>query len=270
MVAVFLLASLALAGCPRLRVAEVRLAAPSKGGKLTLVANVETQYQPESVKEPKSYAGRGVIAVWLPPGWKATGARIRPPGQEQAESMPLVPEVAPEFPVTFPYQPGAWWPFVASDREIPVGTTVFPVEIDAEGPAGMKALTLGIALGAVSDCAVGRKVGVADIEDPPTEVAIDLRSGKITVRDRVMPSEVQVPGCEKTKPEPAQDAAPEQKHEPAQGAEPAQDTGPLVCDCNCPKVAPADRGPRGCSCSAAGSAMPATSLLPLLVDLLIL
>jgi hypothetical protein len=275
-VAALLAVSMALAGCPRLRVAEVRLAGPAKGGKLTLVANVETEYQPKTcpaqdadgqkggsdcTPEPSSYSGRGVVAVWLPAGWKAVAARVRAPGKAQAEAMPLEAEVAPEFPGTFPHQPGEWWPFVTSDQEIPAGNTVYPVEVDLEGPAGAKDLTMGVALGAVSDCAVGRKVGEGDIEDPPTEVTIDLRTGKVAVRDRVMSAEVQLPGCEKARSEPAPDAGTGQKAEP----EPARGSEPLACDCNCPKIPPVDRGARGCSCDAAGSATPAIGLVPMIL-----
>jgi len=223
-----LVASLALSGCPSLRVGQVRLAAPPKGGKATLVVDVETKIEvkPEEDQPGLGYSGTGVVAIWLPTGWKATAARIRVPGEDQPGSMSLVPDLAPEFPTTFPFQPGEWWTFVTGNLWITVEPAVFPVEIDLEGPARAKALVLGIALGGIDNCGVRTKVGWEAGDNLPTEIAIDLRKGTVAVREQPAPVDVQLPGCVK-KPEP--DAGLEPDAGPESDAAPPTDaTAPSV------------------------------------------
>jgi hypothetical protein len=262
-----MIASLALAGCPNLRVGQVRLAAPPKAGKLTLQVDVETNFEvkPEEEKQPQEVSGQGVVAFWLPPGWKATAARMHAPYAEGSETLTLVPEIASRFPPTFPHQEGQWWAFVTGDMRISVGRMAFPVEVDIEGPARARKLVLGIAVGAIDNCEVRHETGWEPGDELPTEVAIDLRQGTIAVRDNPAPVDTQLPGCVK-------------RPEPDAGLEDDAGTEPDACarqcaevpvyDCDCPKCPPpVERGPRGCSCHGPGAPPPAPGLLGLLIGL---
>jgi len=259
-----LAAALALSGCPQLRVGQVRLAAPPKGGKTTLIVDVETRLEvkPEDEQPPRDHTGAGVVAFWLPPGWKVAEARMRVPAAGEAETLSLVPDLAPAFPTTFPHREGEWWTFLTGELRISAGMATFPVEVDLEGPAQARELVLGIAVGAVDNCQVSLGTGWEPGDSLPTEVRIDLRKGEVAVRERHAPGEVLLPGCVKKEDEP-------QKEDELGLEEEGEMPIDTICpECVCPDCPPqVGRGPRGCSCRSPGGATAESGLVRLLLNL---
>jgi hypothetical protein len=260
--AVAVLAAAALTGCPSLRVGQVRLAAPPKGGKLTLQVDVDAK----NSFDKEEVSGEAVVGIWLPPGWKVTAIHLSPPAGGESGNLSFVPELAPAFPTTFPHREGEWWPFVTGVlRLAPEESAVFPFAVDIEGPAKGKALVLGLALGAISDCEVKLEVGREVEMDPPTEIAVDLRKGTVAVRENPARVDTQLPGCVKR---PAPDAGLEDDAGTEPDACVRQCAELPVYGCDCPECPPpVERGPRGCSCDNPGDPRPAPGLLGLLIGL---
>lgn len=237
-------AGLVLGGCPSYKVTGFELVPGSaKPGAFSLGFQLEvTLPESEPDEGPYSLEGRGLIAVWLPEGWKATGMRIKGPGQEAYADLELQPELLPALPVTFPYVPGAWWSFVTDCQEIGEGVHVFELVADASGPTDETKVTAGIAIELFE--------GEVEASILDSEIAVDL--------EQTTAIEVLVPGRHGEKVE----SSLEPCQEP--GPEPDEEEEDL---CDCPKCpAQVGRGKRGCSCGAVGSPGRSRGLVGLIVS----
>jgi hypothetical protein len=165
-----------LTGCPSLRVAQVELDQETLTAQsFTLRAQVEvTEEDPAVDDEGNLGGGRGVLGVWLPPGWQATGARLQGPGDTSHAELTPIDDAAGHFPPPFPYVPGDWFAFVSACNHIEEGSFDYSTEIDIEGDGSATAVVLGVSTALFNDEGSSGPV--------PTEVAVDLEAGTAEVR----------------------------------------------------------------------------------------
>jgi hypothetical protein len=165
-----------LTGCPSLRVAQVDLVPESLTAQtFTLSAQVQvTEEDPAVDDEGNLGGGRGVLGVWLPPGWQVTGARLIGPEDTSHIELTAIEDAAGHFPPPFPFVPGSWFAFVSACNNIDEGIFDYAAEIDVEGDGSSTAVTLGISTALFNDEGSNGPV--------PTEVAVDLEAGTAEVR----------------------------------------------------------------------------------------
>jgi hypothetical protein len=165
-----------LTGCPQLEVEDVSLASVSaETAAFTVSATVVvTEDDPAVDDDGDLSGGRGLLGIWLPEGWAATGARVQAPGAADFAALTQVPDGDGHFPPPFPWVPGAWSAFASPCDNIEEGIFEYGVEIDVSGPEGATGVVLGIATALFDEA--GSNGG------RPVEVAIDLSAGTADVR----------------------------------------------------------------------------------------
>ena len=245
---------LLVTGCPELSVTELTLVPGSIGeGKFTLLARAEASYERRvcETKEngklvdrdcessPETFAGNGLIAVWLPEGWKVDKAGLIAASQDEPEALVPMEYLAEAFPSTFPYAPGKWWPFITECKEIREGVTVYNIEFDVSGDASAEAIGVGVASTLYDPDDYEEEEGIF-LNGLQMTAEINLASG--TIESREYKVQTVLPN-------------------------PVQDEKVKWC-VSVPE--PVERGPRGCSCNEAGSENPRPGrLLSVLLGLFI-
>ena len=215
-------------GCPVLRVADVGVKPGSSSStRLTVTTRIAVEEAEDPIQDNGTQGGgQGVIGFWLPAGWKALEARVRAPGAADFERLAPVTGYDAAFPVSVPYVPGRWWPFVTSCQYVPQGVSEYEVELDIERPADARDGVVGIQIFEFED---------EHRETQTTEVRLDLDAGTAAI----------VP------PEPAPGGG--------NAGVPAVEASKV---CPVRQVRP---GPRGCSCDAVGASAAAGGFLQLLL-----
>lgn len=230
-----LLISLGLltSGCPVVRLADVGIPSDSIGAT-DFVLQMQIDVTEDVKEDSMDSAGnpvrlRGIVGFWLPEGWKVDTVKIKGPESEDHVALHPVTKVVP-FPRTFPHKPGAWWAFVTNCTHVPVGTWRYDVKVDLEVPEGTTSGNIGMI--------ISQFEGAGNYSDTsPMEIFIDKAAGKARVveADQGTLTPVNV------------------------------STGAELGVCNKARI---NRGPRGCSCDATGSATPPGFLAALLCSLL--
>ncbi len=218
-----------LVGCPVIRIAKVEIKPDSiSETQLTLTVSIKVDETDDPVNEEgQQEGGRGLVGVWLPQGWNTIDARVKITGQDSLQSLEPIPGVASYFPVSFPYVPGAWWPFATACQYIPEGSLEYVVEVDIAIPEGTKNGIVGIIPTVYQENLNARN---------PTEVHLDLEAGTAVIEKPELP--IAEPAENKSEEEPV--------------------------ECPVKQVRP---GPRGCSCNAVGSGSSGPAgLLPLVLE----
>jgi hypothetical protein len=187
-------------GCPQLEVDDVSLASSSiDDAAFTLTVTVVVTEDDPAVDDNGDLAGgRGLLGVWLPPGWAVDAARFRASGEADFAPATPVAEGDGHFPAPFPWVPGAWSAFASPCENVGQGTFEHAVEIDVHGPPGATGVTLGIST-ALFDENGSNGAG-------PTEVAVDLSAGTASVREP--PAAPAPAGLEECAPIPYDEASP--------------------------------------------------------------
>jgi len=90
--------------------------------------------------------GHGVLGVWMPEGWKATGARVREPDSNVFVEMKPLEGREAEFPPPFPYVPGRWWVYASESQGIKEGEWPYALEVDIHMPEGTSYGSLGLSI----------------------------------------------------------------------------------------------------------------------------
>jgi len=166
-----------LAGCPSLTIDQVDLDAETVTSEsFTLVATVEVVEEDPPVDDDGNLGGgRGLLGVWLPPGWEATGARLM--GLEDADFAALSPieDAAGHFPPPFPYVDGAWFAFASDCENVPEGTFQYEIELDVQGDGTQSEVVFGISAALFNDEGSNGPV--------PAEVRVDLDAATAEVRE---------------------------------------------------------------------------------------
>jgi hypothetical protein len=166
-----------LAGCPSISIDQLELDAETVTSEsFTLLATVEVAEEDPAVDDDGNLGGgRGVLGVWLPPGWQVTGARLMGPQDPAMVEMAPLTEPDGHFPPPFPYVEGSWFAFVSDCANIEAGTFFYDAEIDIEGDGSQTAVTFGVTTALFSD--------EGSNAPTPTEVSVDLESATIDVRE---------------------------------------------------------------------------------------
>jgi hypothetical protein len=164
------------AGCPGFEVADVHLASSSaQAASFTLAATViVTEEDPALDDNGDLEGGRGLLGIWLPPGWAATAARVKAPSDASFVPLVAVPDGDGHFPAPFPWVPGAWTAFASPCGNVAEGTFEYAVEVDVSGPAGATDVVLGVSTALFDEAGSN---GAA-----PSEIAVDLFAASLTVR----------------------------------------------------------------------------------------
>jgi hypothetical protein len=175
--AVSTLAVAFLTGCPSLTVTELDLAPGSiNADQFTIQARVEVKEEDPAVDDDGNLSGgRGIVGVWLPPGWQATAARISGPQDTAFAEMAPVEDADGHFPPTFPHVPGSWFAFVSECDNIEAGVFLYDVEIDIQGDGSATAVTLGVASALFNDEGSNGPV--------PRELHVDLAAESATLSE---------------------------------------------------------------------------------------
>ncbi|MCP4610614.1 MAG: hypothetical protein GY845_18040 [Planctomycetes bacterium] len=186
-----MLACVFLAGCPSLRVAQIDLKPDSTTAeRFTLQVRIEVvEEEPVVEEDGKLAGGRGVLGVWMPPGWKTAAARIRSPDETVFSDLAAIADAEGHFPPPFPYVPGSWFAFVSDCYHINQGTRTHNVEIDIQGNGSKTSVTLGVAAALFNEEGSNGPV--------PTGIRIDVAAGIAKVRPPpAAPPPVGLPVCE--------------------------------------------------------------------------
>jgi len=98
------LAGAFLSGCPGLEVEDISLVPGSVDGQsFTLQGRVIVIEEDPAVDDNGDLGGgRGILGVWLPPGWEATGARVQKPDSSEFIDLTAVDDGDGHFAPTFP------------------------------------------------------------------------------------------------------------------------------------------------------------------------
>jgi len=173
----FLVVGLALlaTGCPGLTVRSVALVPESVApGRFTLAVAVEVVEEDPSINDNGELdGGRGILGVWLPPGWTVAAARIALPGTDEQVVLEAVTDADGHFAPSFPRVPGGWSGFVSPCQNLDAGSYLYDAELDLVGPATEPTLSLGLAAALFSDDGSN---GPA-----PRQVDVDLAAGTATL-----------------------------------------------------------------------------------------
>jgi hypothetical protein len=186
-----MLAAALLSGCPSLTIEQVELDAETLTSEsFTLTATVRVvEEDPPIDDEGDLGGGRGVLGVWLPPGWAASGARIAGPDDTSLSELTPLEDAAGHFPPAFPFTPGDWFAFASECENLPAGTFIYEIEIDIQGDGSQDELTCGVSTALFDD---GGSNGPA-----PIEIQIDLAAGTAEVREPPpAPAPSGQPSCE--------------------------------------------------------------------------
>lgn len=160
-----LVAALALvvSGCPTLEIISVSVKPGStEKNSLTLESRVLVKSEKQKPAQaglgegadagvaPDPAAGRieghGVLGIWMPEGWKATGARVREPDSDVFVEMKPLEGREAEFPPPFPYVPGRWWVYATESQGIEEGEWPYALEVDIHMPEGTRYGSLGLSI----------------------------------------------------------------------------------------------------------------------------
>jgi len=166
-----------LAGCPSLTVGQIGLAPESVTSQsFTLTARVRVVEEDPAVDDDGNLGGgRGVLGVWLPPGWEATAARSMGPDDTELVAMTPLADAGGHFPPPFPHVDGQWFAFVSECANIAAGTFDYGIEIDIAGDGSQTSVTFGVSTALFADEGSN---GAA-----PTEVTVDLDAATVQVRE---------------------------------------------------------------------------------------
>ena len=164
-----------LPGCPSFQLTQVEIAPDSIDGQsFTLTATVSVTEEDPPVDDGNLAGGRGVLGVWLPPDWTATGARVKDPDSGAFTDLIAITDAAGHFPPSFPRVPGSWFAFVSMCDNVPEGTSTYQLQIDIEGQGTETVVTLGVAVAMFNDAGSNGPV--------PREISVDLGAQTATVR----------------------------------------------------------------------------------------
>lgn len=158
----------ALCGCPSFTIDSIGLVDGTVTTKsFTISAAVKVVEEDPAVDDNGDLSGgRGVLGVWLPPGWEAQGARVMEPQAEGPVNLVPIEDGDGHFPPTFPRVPGTWYAFVSNCENIEKGDFAYEVEIDVEGDGTETSLVMGISTTQFNEDGSGGPT--------PREIAVDL------------------------------------------------------------------------------------------------
>jgi hypothetical protein len=166
---------LTLPACPTIRLGELRIQS-LQGSTLTLAATVTVEKAPpEGEGDPAATDdGRGLVAVYVPEGWRVSSVRTRMPDETPFRALAPSAQSAVSFQENFPAVPGHFWAFASPEQKIAVGTWTYPLEITVELPKKAKGGQVGVAVGVFAD----------KLEGPPApdEYALEIKGKKATLR----------------------------------------------------------------------------------------
>ncbi len=157
-----------LCGCPSFAIDNIGLVDGTVTTKsFTISATVKVVEEDPAVDDNGDLSGgRGVLGVWLPPGWEAQGARVMEPQAAEPVNLAPIEDGDGHFPPTFPRVPGTWYAFVSDCENIEKGAFAYEVEIDVEGDGAETSLVMGISTTQFNKDGSGGPV--------PREIAVDL------------------------------------------------------------------------------------------------
>jgi len=197
--AILVAAGLLTAGCPSFEVDEIQLvedSVTSEGFTVAAIVTV-TEEDPDVSEEGDLSGGRGILGVWLPPGWAVDEARVKGPDDDTPAALQPLDNADGHFPPTFPFTPGAWFAFASDCQNIPEGVFEYDIEVDVSGDGSADQVVMGLSTARFDD---GGSQGPV-----PTEVMVDLTAGTVSVREA--PAAAAPSGLEECPSIPYQDAA---------------------------------------------------------------
>jgi len=163
-------------GCPSIDIADSGIVEGSAGpGRVTLRAVFDVDEEDPSFDDDGNLeGGRGVLGVWLPPGWSVLDATAH---HLNGGEVPLLPldDAAGHFPPTFPRVPGAWHAFATGCQHLPEGSFTYEVEVAVVGPEEDTELTAGITAAVLIEGGSNAAV--------PAQIDVDLAAGSATGPD---------------------------------------------------------------------------------------
>ncbi len=170
MIAAMLVAA-ALSGCPSFTIDNIGLVDGTVTTKSFTVSGTVNVVEDDPAVDDNGglSGGRGVLGVWLPPGWEAQGARAIEPQAEGPVNLVPIEDGDGLLPPTFPRVPGTWYAFVSNCENIKEGAFAYEVEIDVEGDGTETSLVMGISTTQFN------KDGSRG--PTPREIAVDLVEG---------------------------------------------------------------------------------------------
>lgn len=145
-----------LAGCPEVRLRDLAFKPGSlKAGKFTLAGTIEV-VEPHGATEGEEGShepaeARGLVALYVPEGWRVPQARILVPGETAWRALVPVPQAALAVAEAFPTVPGQWWAFATGTQRIEQGQHSYGLEVDLDAGKKTKEGPLGISVGPFSD-----------------------------------------------------------------------------------------------------------------------
>ncbi len=166
LVALAFILLVAAAGCPTLKLGEVRVkpGSSSKTG-FTLQTTILVEETEETEGEDKSrQSGKGLLALHLPAGWTVSGARMKAPTESTVRALWAAPQAAGAFSEAFPQTGGVWWAFSSATQEIARGAHTYELEVDVVVPKKTKEGSFGVSVTVLSD----------DLKDLPAPVAFEV------------------------------------------------------------------------------------------------
>jgi hypothetical protein len=187
----FVFVGLVATGCPSFTFEQISLAEGSvTADRFTVEALVSVLEEDPAVDDEENLSGgRGILGIWLPPGWSADEARVMDPQESGFTALQPISDADGHFPPTFPHAPGNWFAFVSACDNIAEGEFEYLVQVDVSGDGSSSEVTMGIAAALFDD--TGSRGPV------PTEVSVDLHDGTVTIaKTPASPASANLDECE--------------------------------------------------------------------------
>lgn len=169
---------IAATGCPSFSVEQIDLldgSVSTEGFTLTATI-VVTEEDPAVDDQGDLSGGRGILGVWLPPGWTADEARVRGPLDSDFSTLAPVADGEGHFPPTFPFTPGSWFAFASGCQNLAEGEFEYEVQLDVSGDGSSSEVIVGISSALFDDAGSQGPV--------PWEITVDLAGATLSVLDK--------------------------------------------------------------------------------------